>query len=564
MRQWGRLGAGGTFAVVFALYVLGATVSWWMIRASDLGAVFFPPAGVTLVALLSLPRARWPIVIAAIIAGEFTAAFTVGDADDVIVVAGHGIANVAEPVVAALVISFLLRRTSEHRPIRPDLGDLREASIVGLGAVCIGPAVGAAIGSAVCWWRLDDLDVGEFAPQWWLGHALGTVLVAPLCLAWTSSRGARPWDGRLALVLVAVVAMTTAVVFTATDLPLLFIVLIGLVVLGAVFDVRTVAVSGAAIALVAGLSLAIDPDGLIGGLEPTTALWLTKVELLFFLLVAYAVAAEANARVSASLHSLHQAATVSELQRLLLPPSSLAGPGFRAVGVYEAAQREVGVGGDWYLVRRLNDGRIIIGVGDIVGHDIDAARTMAAVRSGLLLEAAIDPTPHRLLERLDSFASVEPSIMFGSAWLAWFDPTTRTLTYSRAGHLPPLLVHEDHAQRLDESNTALIGVAQGDRWSATVEVPPGARLVLYTDGLVERRSFPLDTGIDRLEAAVLGNELDPRSVVDHLLGDSLREDDSILVMIEFGEVDVRADPRTNGHVARAVDAEQAPTPSAGN
>ncbi len=559
MRQWGRLEAGGTFTLVFALYVLGATVSWWMIRASDLGAVFFPPAGVTLVAFLSLPRARWPIVIAAVVAGEFTAAFTVGNADDAVVVAGHAIANVVEPIVAALVIASLLRRNSELRPIRPDLGNLREASVVGLGAVCIGPAVGAALVSAACWWRLDDLDVGEFAPQWWLGHALGTVLVAPLCLAWTSSRGARAWDGRLALLLVALLTVTTALVFTVTDLPLLFIVLIGLVVLGAAFDVRIVAMSGAAIAVVAGLSLAIDPDGLIGGLESTTALWLTKVELLFFLVVAYAVAAEANARLSASLHSLHQAATVSELQRLLLPPSSLSGPGFRALGVYEAAQREVGVGGDWYLVRRLPDGRIIIGVGDIVGHDIDAARTMAAVRSGLLLEAATDPTPHRLLGRLDAFASVEPSIMFGSAWLAWFDPTSRTLTYSCAGHLPPLLVHEDSARRLDESNTALIGVAQGDRWSATVEVPPGACLVLYTDGLVERRSAPLDTGIDQLEAAVLSHDLDPRSVVDHLLGDGPRVDDSILVMIEFGEAH-----EPHGESSGTADAEQAPAPSAGS
>lgn len=523
------------FAAFYILYVIGGTLAWWTINTSGLGAVFFPPAGLTVAALIALPRRRWPVIAVAVILGEITTGVTAGGMSNFAALAGFGAANFIGPVVGASVVRLGLGQASSDAGRLPDLGRRRDLLIFGLGAVVIGPLVSGIAGGITAWWNFGSPPMAVW-PQWWLGDALGVVVVAPLLLTWRATRGARSWRGLPAVATVLIVWVGAIVTLGATDLPLMFLVLAGLVVAGVLFDVRSVALTGLTISGVVGVSLAIDPEGLISGLSPAAALTAMKLEFLVFVATAYLVAAETNERMIASEDAVHRMATVGELQRLLLPPLELTGPGFRCRGFYDAAQGDLGVGGDWYMLRPSSDGKLVFGVGDIVGHDVGAARSMAAVRSGLALHAVADSDPAMLLGRLDSFCVPEPSIRYGTAWIGAFDPTTRTLTYACGGHPPPLLVAGDEIARLDGANTALVGIPQGDRYSVSVHVPFGASILLYSDGLIETRRSSIDDGIDRLEAAVLGLGLDPNVLSEAMLAGSPKDDDTILAVIDFDHV----------------------------
>lgn len=531
-----RVEAPVVFLITYALYVIGGSLAWWTINASGLSAVFFPPAGMTIVAFLALPRRDWPVVIAAVIAGEITTGLTVGRFDNMASLLGFSAANFVGPLVGAVVAGRLLGRSADSLTL-PDLGRRRDLIMFTIAAVAIGPFVSSVIGAMTAWWQFGS-PVTSVGPQWWLGDALGVAVVAPAFLAWNATKGPRPWRGPAALILLASVWLGTAITLFATDLPLMFLVLGALIVAGASFDVRSVAVIGIAIATIVGISLSTDPEGLVVGLTPSTALTTLKLQFLVFAMTAYFVAAETNEAALANADVQRRLATVEDLQGLLLPPRTMAGQGYRVRGVYDAAIQDVGVGGDWYVVRPTDDGRLVFGVGDIVGHDLKSARAMVAVRSGLILDAAIDPDPVRLLNKLDSFSAIEPSIRFCTAWIGVFDPVTRTIEYACAGHPPPVLVMPDGFRRLDGANTALIGLPQGERVTATLQVPCGSAVVMYSDGLVETRDATIDVGLDRLEQAITSHGLEPDALISAMLT-SERDDDTILAVIDLDYAPVR-------------------------
>ncbi|WP_410573455.1 SpoIIE family protein phosphatase [Amycolatopsis sp. cmx-4-61] len=184
------------------------------------------------------------------------------------------------------------------------------------------------------------------------------------------------------------------------------------------------------------------------------------------------------------------------LQRSILGPADL--PDGFAVR-YEPANPPLEVGGDWYDVVPLAGDRIGIVVGDCVGRGLAAAAVMGQLRSAcraLLLEAS---SPRDTLTALDRFAWRLPGALCTTVFCGVLDPATGTLTYSSAGHLPATLVHRDGtAQLLDEGSSVPLAVRVAEpRPEATAVVPIGSLLVLYTDGLVERRRESLDDGIDR-------------------------------------------------------------------
>ncbi|MEM1332336.1 MAG: SpoIIE family protein phosphatase [Actinomycetota bacterium] len=537
------------FVVVLGLYTLGGSLAWWTIRASGLGAVFFPPAGVTLVAFLALPRSRWPFVALAIVVGEVLTGMTAGGSDDLPSLLGFGLANLAEPLLGASLLGLALGR-SPARTSLPDLGRRRELGWFVLLGVLVGPIAGGVIGGLTANWRFGT-GLWPLSGEWWLGDALGVIVVAPLALAWVATQSARRWSSPGSLLLVAAASIGAALTLGLTDKPLMFMVLASLIAAGALFDVRTVALCGLVIAIVVGVALGISPDGIMSGQIASTALTILKLEFLVFAIVAYAVVAEANERMVMAGVASERLDRVGELQRLLLPPAEVVGDGFRVRGVYDAATA-AGVGGDWYIARPTLDDRLVLAVGDIVGHDIDAARSMASVRSGLILDAASEPDPARLLARLDVFAEVEPSIRYSTAWVGVFDPATRVLDYACAGHLPPLLVTPDgRIQRLDGANTALVALPQGDRISTRIGVSAGAAIVMYTDGLVERRDIDLDEAVDRLVDTVAAVGIEPEAVLERMLEGSPRDDDTILAVVELTGSTSRPRLATNAPARRS-------------
>ena len=196
-----------------------------------------------------------------------------------------------------------------------------------------------------------------------------------------------------------------------------------------------------------------------------------------------------------------QRETALALQRAILGPSRLP-TGFAVR--YEPATRPLEVGGDWYDIIELPDGRIGIMVGDCVGHDLGAATVMGQLRSACRALLVQDASAGAALTAMDRFASFVPGAECATVFCGILDPATGELTYSSAAHPPGIVVHPDGQIVLLEGGRSLpLAVRAGaGRTEATYVLPPRSTLLLYTDGLVERRGWPITDGIAAAGAAI--------------------------------------------------------------
>jgi serine phosphatase RsbU (regulator of sigma subunit)/anti-sigma regulatory factor (Ser/Thr protein kinase) len=189
------------------------------------------------------------------------------------------------------------------------------------------------------------------------------------------------------------------------------------------------------------------------------------------------------------------------LQRTLLPPELPRIAGLELASRYLPAEGS-GLGGDWYDVFELPESRIAIVVGDVVGHGVAAAAVMAQLRTALRAYAAEGHEPADVVQAVDRLMwQLGPTAMTTLLYLL-LDPVEETLEVVNAGHLPPLLIDADGGTRYLEAAGALpLGTSQTETYrSQTISFAAGAGIVLYTDGLVERRNEPIDMGLERLRA----------------------------------------------------------------
>ncbi|MFE7928565.1 SpoIIE family protein phosphatase [Streptomyces sp. NPDC057456] len=162
------------------------------------------------------------------------------------------------------------------------------------------------------------------------------------------------------------------------------------------------------------------------------------------------------------------------------------------------------VGGDWYDAFSLSDGATALAVGDVVGHDLEAAAGMAQVRNMLRAYAwALQEPPSRIVERLDEAVLHITDVTMATMILARVEETDEgrwKLSWTNAGHPPPLLIsHDGLADYLTGGHGILLGTGVGKpRTDATAPLPPGSTLLLYTDGLIEEPGHTLDEGLQRL------------------------------------------------------------------
>ena len=249
----------------------------------------------------------------------------------------------------------------------------------------------------------------------------------------------------------------------------------------------------------AAVGIALDyPDGLL-------ALWIELDAAIPFtaedrslLAVLCGYLAQALRRIYAS---DQQRETALALQRAFLGPATLP-PGFAAR--YEPAAAPLEIGGDWYDIAELPDGRIGIVVGDCVGHALQSATIMGQLRSACRALLLQEISPAQILSAMDRFAAVIPGGMGSTVFCGILDPQTGHLTYSSAGHPPGIVADPDgRTELLDEGRSAALAVRPGTlRRDAEATLRPRATLMLYTDGLVERRRRGLDTGIAQAAAAL--------------------------------------------------------------
>ncbi|MBJ8337646.1 SpoIIE family protein phosphatase [Antrihabitans sp. YC3-6] len=190
------------------------------------------------------------------------------------------------------------------------------------------------------------------------------------------------------------------------------------------------------------------------------------------------------------------------LQRAMLGPIALP-PGFAVR--YEPATPPLEIGGDWYDVVVLPGERFGVIVGDCVGRGLAAAAVMGQLRSAanaLMLRGA---GPGQLLDELDDVAGRIPGAECTTVCAGIIDPIRGSFTYSSAGHMPALLAAPDVSGERLEGGRAL-PLASFDcspRPETTVQLPTGSTLVVYTDGLVERRTESIDIGIDKVGEVLL-------------------------------------------------------------
>ena len=244
-----------------------------------------------------------------------------------------------------------------------------------------------------------------------------------------------------------------------------------------------------------------------------------------------------------ALHRAHQTdlqrETALALQRAILGPSRLP-PGFAAR--YEPASRPLEVGGDWYDLVELPDGRIGIVVGDCVGHGLEAATVMGQLRSACRALLLQDASPAQTLSAMDRFAALIPGAFCSTVFCGILDQDEGRLTYSSAGHPPGILAHPDgRAELLRGGRSFPLAVLSGARRTeATCSLPRRSALLLYTDGLVERRGVSIDTGMARAGAALaqgqdLGVEDLASQVMSGMAPPGGYEDDVALVLFRHPE-----------------------------
>ncbi|WP_298460520.1 SpoIIE family protein phosphatase [uncultured Cellulomonas sp.] len=193
------------------------------------------------------------------------------------------------------------------------------------------------------------------------------------------------------------------------------------------------------------------------------------------------------------------------LQRSLLPDRLPHVPGVDLAARYQPGAVGTEVGGDWYDVVPLPSGEVGLVMGDVVGHDLEAAASMGQLRNALRACAAEGADPHTVLERLNRLCLQQDLGSMATVLYAVLDPVLGTVRMASAGHYPPLLVCEDGADRLrtaeflEPEPHPPIGAVREVQYVTTVHrLPPGSLLLLYTDGLVESRDLPVADGMARL------------------------------------------------------------------
>ncbi|GGU95009.1 hypothetical protein GCM10010275_35960 [Streptomyces litmocidini] len=228
------------------------------------------------------------------------------------------------------------------------------------------------------------------------------------------------------------------------------------------------------------------------------------------------------------------------LREALLPTHSeaLAAVGLTVAASYGPAEPDAAVGGDWYKCRLLPDGRVLVAIGDAAGHGLDAVARMSQQRHALAGLAQTGASAGEIMTWLNELVCSDPSEQTATAVTGHIDDA-RNFHWADAGHPAPLLLRDGHAEPLHTGKRGpLLGALPGYAYeTATTPLRRGDLLLLYTDGMVERRGEDVTKGIDRL-ADLVGRSPDaaPQDLIDAVLADpdqAGHEDDACMLAIRL-------------------------------
>src|SRR5438034_1140278 len=221
------------------------------------------------------------------------------------------------------------------------------------------------------------------------------------------------------------------------------------------------------------------------------------------------------------------------LQRSLLPEHLFEIPGVDLATRYVPATKYVEVGGDWYDVILLPNGRLGVAIGDVAGHGLRAASTMGQLRMALRAYAIESESPAKVVERLGRLSRTLGVAEMATLVYLVFDPDSCSVTFANAGHPPPLLIPENaEPAYLEEGLTPPLGASDAAGEEATTRLAPGSTLLLFTDGLIERRGISLRDGMAKLRSEAWSPGPDLEGFCDYLLSSFVQKqvDDDIALL----------------------------------
>jgi serine phosphatase RsbU (regulator of sigma subunit) len=234
-----------------------------------------------------------------------------------------------------------------------------------------------------------------------------------------------------------------------------------------------------------------------------------------------------------------QRSIAQTLQHALLPDELPELSGLEVGARYVPAASGIDVGGDWYDIVDAGEEQVLVMIGDVSGHGLRAATTMASLRHAALAYAAQDHGPASVLASLSDFVNSDPHEHFATMLCALIDVRAHRLTVASAGHMAPLLIDGtgSDGRFVELTANVPIGVVRNSPYEEmTVSVPPNTTLIAFTDGLVERRGEIIDTGLARLRTAATGRRLpldDLLTTLAHGLASEDHHDDTAIVGIRW-------------------------------
>ncbi|RHW28767.1 serine/threonine protein phosphatase [Nocardioides immobilis] len=547
--------------LVAVAYYVGARVGLTLSLVERNVTPLWPPTGIAVAAFLVLGRSLWP--------GVAVAAFAVNlpISEGALAAAVTAAGNTLAPLAAVVLLS----RVGFRRQL-----DRREdaLAIVFLGALAstlISATIGA--GTLVVSGAIHSDRLVNAWAVWWTGDAMGVLTVAPFLLCLPLFKELPAWSPARWLEAVTILAVAGATITWAAQSDLRSLYLLPPIVGWAAWrlQLRGAAPTALAVSLVATWS-ATQADGWFASQSVFERMFTLQtfnacIALSSFYLAALVsernrTAAElesaaveledrvdrrtaelsaANARLLEEMQerfeaekqlSQEEARTrrgreIAEiLQRSLLPDRLPQIPEVALAARYEPATADVEVGGDWYDVIRLRDGLVGLAIGDVAGHGLTAAATMGQVRMALRAYAVQDPSPVSVMSGVNRLVShLSMPEMVTLVYLV-FDPATRTLCFTNAGHPPPLLFGGGESRYLEDGLAPPLGVmAEAEFQEHKQDMWVGSTLLLYTDGLVERRHESIQRGLDRLATEAIGHEdADVDELCDAILSSLIETD----------------------------------------
>ena len=242
---------------------------------------------------------------------------------------------------------------------------------------------------------------------------------------------------------------------------------------------------------------------------------------------------EEGTLVSSAIRDVTERRRAEVLERSFVPERLPEIPGLRLAARFVPGGTGIEVGGDWYDVLELEGGRIGVAIGDVAGRGIQAASLMGQLRNALRAYAFEQHAPAAALAHLNRLAWRHGGVVMATLIYLVLDPATGVVRLASAGHLPPLRADRDGTTSyLDEGRSLPLGVSRDTPYAeAEYTLAPGASLLLYTDGLIEKRSTPIDDGMRQLAFTVGAARADDlEALCDRLLASVPGPEDDVAVL----------------------------------